>query len=112
MQTKTISVTMWEGQADLIKKAVDAVSTKVGHAVSLSEYVRAHVIPAAAADLGMPIPDFPAFEAPHFRRGNVALAAEAMGLTPEQFKRRMAERAAEAILDEVSPGKSGTRRAG
>ena len=104
--TKTISVTMWSGQAELIGKA----SEKIG--VSVSEFIRAHTVPAAARELGMAIPEFPSFEPPHFRRGAISLAAESLGLTPEQFKQRMAEKAAEAMLNEakIKPGRPAVRR--
>lgn len=106
--TKTISVTMWTGQAELISNAAKKID------VSVSEFIRAHTIPAAARELGMAIPEFPSFEPPHFRRGAISLAAESLGLTPEQFKQRMAEKAAEAMLQEakIKPGRQKRRRVG
>jgi len=93
--TKTISVTMWEGQAQLIADA----AAKRG--VSVSEFIRAHTVPAAASALGVKQPEFPPFDPPHFRRGAISIAAESLGLTAEQFKQKMAEKAAEAMLNEA-----------
>jgi hypothetical protein len=101
--TKTMSVTMWTGQAELIEKA----AKKAG--VSASEIIRSHTIPGAARILGIEQPEFPAFDPPHFRRGAISLAAESLGLTPEQFKQRMAETAAEAIIKEATQKQSGMR---
>ncbi len=73
--TKTISVTMWTGQSDLISQAAEKKR------VSVSEFIRAYVIPAAAHELGVPQPEFQAFEPPHFRVGAIRLAADALGIT-------------------------------
>lgn len=102
--TKTISVTMWVGQAELIANAAKKQD------VSVSEIIRAATIPAAAKILGMATPNFEPFEPPHFRRGAISLAAESMGLTPEQFKQRMAERAAEEVLKEIQNKRPVRRR--
>jgi hypothetical protein len=99
--TKTISVTMWTGQADLIAQAAKKLSEKAGHTVSVSAIIRDATIPAAAKILGVEVPEFDDFEAPHFRRGNISLAAEALGMTVEQFKQHQAKIAADAVLDSI-----------
>ncbi len=106
MEKKTLSITMWAVQAELIQAAADKAD------VSVAEFIRARAIPGAAAVLGVEVPQLPSFEPPRFRRGVVSQAAEALGVSVEQFKTRAAHDVANKILDDLTaPGKSGERPA-
>lgn len=104
MNKKMLSITVWEGQFELIRKAAEAAQ------VSVSEYIRSRCVTAASATLGIELPAFPPFELPHVRRSEISKAAEVLGMTAEDFKLKIARQAAKQVLAEVS-SQSGERAA-
>lgn len=88
-----LSARVWVGQMDLIKRAATALS------MTVPEYTRFRLVPQAAKDARVPLPEFPTFGSPGRPRGKaVEQAAEALGLTVGEFRRQMVERAAELIV--------------
>lgn len=88
---KNVTFRTYAQHADLIDRAAE----KAGKTVSA--YCRDLMVPLAAKDLGVPVPELPDME--RGRHSEVLERAAALtGLTPEQFARQAIDRMAAAAL--------------
>lgn len=94
-KTKTLSVTMWIAQADLLERA----AKKQG--ISKSEIMREASLPLAAQILGIDLPEFSSFEKKGFRRGRASIAASFLGISPKQFRKEAIEDRIEKVIKEM-----------
>lgn len=94
-----ITVTFWKGQAELIQEAA------AWSRMRTAEWVRETLPPIAAQVLGRELPSFPKMGKPLARLGTssqVELAAQAMGMSVEDFRAQALEHAAESVLDQLT----------
>ena len=96
MHRTSFTVQVWSGQMDMIKKA----AKKQGS--SIMEYVRSRFMPLVAEDLGVPLPEFPAF---YKGRPSVQKEAAALLKMPvDQWRKEMLENAAQQVVKQLGSG--------
>lgn len=91
----TLSARVWIGQLEIIKRAADVLN------MTVPEYIRFRVLPLAAKDAGVPLPEFPSF-AGRGRPSDVAQAAAALGMSVGDFRKSIVEDAAAQVVARMS----------
>jgi uncharacterized protein (DUF1778 family) len=93
--TKNITFRAYEIQIDLIQRAADK------RGVSLSDFCRDLLVPAAAKELGEEPPPLPKIE--RGRYGSIiAKAAKALGMTREEYEARVIQQEAARIMADAA----------
>lgn len=91
MEHTSISVRVWKEQLEIIEKA----ARKLGYE-STAEYVRQRLMPIAAKDLGVELPEFPAFV--WKKTGPLKQVAAATGMSKKQLERAWLSKLAEMAM--------------
>lgn len=95
MQVTTLSLRVWIGQMDLVKRAAKTFQ------MTVPDYVRYRFIPVCAKDAGVDLPTFPPFGQPG-RPGTVTpevnAAAKRLGISPRELMSRAIAAAVDAAL--------------
>lgn len=87
----SLSVRVWLGQLELVRQGARAKS------MSVPDYVRSVLVRAAAVDVGVNDPVYPAF-AHKGRQSLVTTAATSLGMSAQDFRRQALEAAAGAVV--------------
>ena len=88
---QSLSARMWNGQHEIVRAAAKELH------MTVPEYVRYRLVPQAAKDARRPLPDFPPFSG-QGRPSPISEAAGRLGLSVGEFRRRMVDAAADAIV--------------
>ena len=91
MKHTSFSVRVWEEQLEIIEKAARKHSFE-----STAEYVRNRLMPIAAKDLGVPLPEFPPFV--WKKTGPLKQVAAATGMSKKQLERAWLSKLAEMAM--------------
>lgn len=97
---ETISIYMWVAHADILRIAAQ------NQKLSVPDYVRERLLPLAAQDAGVPLPELP-IQRRGARRALLEQAAQLSGTTLEGFRQYAAERVATVLVEELGRKKSG-----
>jgi hypothetical protein len=100
MEFTQISARIWKEQLEIIEKAAEKLSNKLGEKISVAEYVRRKIMPHAFADAGVPPKEFPPFQ--HGKHGLASHVAAKLGMPRLAWERAILERAAAAALKELN----------
>ena len=96
MKFTSLSVRIWTSQLEIIKKAARATD------VTVPEYVRSKLLPVAAKDAGVELPEFPPF---HRGRPSVqSQVAAQLGVPVEQWRKEILNEAAENFIKRLGSG--------
>lgn len=98
MDYTSFSVRVWKEQLEFLKKAARAESERRGREITVAEFARLHVLPAAAKVLGVQLPDWPPFIRGK-RPGdeNITKLAKEMGIPVKDLKKAWLEKLAEQV---------------
>lgn len=93
---QNITVCFWTEQQQILAKAAEKKRQ------TMADYIRDRLVPIAAKDAGVPLPELPRF-APRRKVSSVVnLAAESLNMSRAEFQRMAVEKAAQSILDELT----------
>ena len=97
MKYTNLTVRVWVDQMNLLKKAA-----KEGN-LSIAEYVRGRLMPLAAKDAGVELPEWPSLN----KRGRPSVqsrVAAAMGMPVEEWRKQVLAQVAETALKQMGSG--------
>jgi len=107
MKYTSLSVRVWIPWLEILKKAVKALNDPE---MTIPEYVRSRLGPIMAKDAGVDLPEFPPLNKKG-RRSTHTVAAAAMGMPLDQWRKQMLDQVAELAIQKMGSGAPPVRTA-